>query len=134
MAEKCTFKSLVARLKEKLAKAADCVDYHPLPDQIVALRCPLSCSPLRRCERARKENAKMAVEPEVARCPRCGMATVTKSGSTDRAWYCHHCELEFEPEDDGDIGYGDPAKIAAGRLDRERRKNGTKPNPRKTRY
>ena len=56
-------------------------------------------------------------ESETARCPSCGHGTATKSGSTARAWYCHECRLEFEPEDDGDIGYGRPEK----RLEREER-------------
>ena len=53
-----------------------------------------------------------------ARCPRCHTITATTSGTTDRAWYCHECRMEFEPDDDGDIGYGRPSK----RLEREERR------------
>jgi len=50
------------------------------------------------------------------RCPLCGTMSRTTSHGKDR-WYCHHCRMEFEP-DDGDIGYGRPEK----RLEREERR------------
>ncbi len=50
-----------------------------------------------------------------ARCPRCNRPTDTPGGSTLRAWYCHHCQMEFEPEEDGDVGYSRPETIAARR-------------------
>ena len=57
-----------------------------------------------------------------ARCPRCHRPTDTPGGSTLRAFYCHHCQMEFEPEDDGDVGYGSPSR----RLEREERRAQTK--------
>ena len=36
-----------------------------------------------------------------------------------QAYFCPHCRIEFEPESDGDIGYGDPARIAERREQRE---------------
>jgi transposase-like protein len=45
------------------------------------------------------------------KCPRCHSARrVITSGTTMRAWWCHKCQIEFEPEDDSDIGYGPPDK------------------------
>ena len=53
------------------------------------------------------------------KCPRCQRKTATTSGTTPRAYFCPHCRIEFEPESDGDIGYGDPARIAERREQRE---------------
>ena len=53
------------------------------------------------------------------KCPRCQRKSSTPSGTTPRAYYCHGCRIEFEPESDGDIGYGDPARIAERREQRE---------------
>jgi hypothetical protein len=45
-------------------------------------------------------------------CPRCvrchSPRHVRASGSTPRAYYCGRCRIEFEAEDDTDIGYGPP--------------------------
>jgi len=43
-----------------------------------------------------------------ARCPKCGRRTATKHNASPRAWWCHHCKMAFEPDDDGDISYGPP--------------------------
>jgi len=49
-----------------------------------------------------------------ARCPKCGRRSTTASAGNHR-WYCHHCRMEFEDQDDGDITYGRPEK----RLERD---------------
>ena len=55
------------------------------------------------------------------RCPWCNTTKhVRPSGTSYRAWYCGRCGKEFEPEDDGDIGYGRPSKRLE-RKERERR-------------
>jgi transposase-like protein len=54
---------------------------------------------------------------DTARCPRCHRVSHSPSQGKDR-WYCHHCKLEFESTDDGDVGYGRPEK----RLEGEERK------------
>lgn len=52
------------------------------------------------------------------RCPWCNTARhVSSSATTLRAWYCGKCRREFEPEDDGDLGYGRPER----RLERQER-------------
>ena len=56
------------------------------------------------------------------RCPRCGKKSHTTSGTSPHAMFCHGCGIEFEPEGvEGmsDIGYGDPARIAERREQRE---------------
>ncbi len=58
-------------------------------------------------------------------CPWCHTAiNVITSGTTWRAWYCRRCGREFEAEDDGDIGYGRPDRIAERREEWERRRRG----------
>jgi len=57
-----------------------------------------------------------------ARCPKCGKKSHTTSGTSPRAMFCHGCNLEFEPEGTegmADIPYGDPARIAERREQRE---------------
>lgn len=54
---------------------------------------------------------------DTARCPRCGRRTATPSAANPHAWFCHHCTMEFEDVDDGDVGYGRPEK----RIEREER-------------
>ena len=50
------------------------------------------------------------------KCVRCGKSkNVRESGTTPHAWYCGDCQIEFEPEDDGRFGYGDPARQVANR-------------------
>ncbi len=50
------------------------------------------------------------------KCVRCGKSKhVCTSGTTPHAWYCRDCDVEFEPEDDGRFGYGDPARLVANR-------------------
>ena len=44
------------------------------------------------------------------RCPACNRPGV-KSGK--RLFFCPTCRMEYEPDDDGTTGYGDPARIAA---------------------
>lgn len=46
-------------------------------------------------------------------CPKCGIRSNTPVGA--RGFYCHGCKMAFEPEDDGTIGYGDPARNAERR-------------------
>ena len=56
------------------------------------------------------------------RCPRCDKKSHTTSGTSPHAMFCHGCGIEFEPEGvEGmsDIGYGDPARIAERREQRE---------------
>lgn len=56
------------------------------------------------------------------RCPRCGKKSHTTSGTTPHAMFCHGCNLEFEPagtEGIDDTPYGDPARIAEKREQRE---------------
>ena len=53
-----------------------------------------------------------------AKCPKCGHTTHTPSFGKDR-WYCHDCQMEFESEDDGDVGYGSPSR----RLERQERQS-----------
>jgi transposase-like protein len=46
-------------------------------------------------------------------CVRCGSPRqVRTSGTTARAYYCGKCGIEFEPEEDGVVGYGRPEKYA----------------------
>ena len=52
-----------------------------------------------------------------ARCPKCGRFTCVKHNASSRAWWCLHCKMAFEPDDDGDISYGQPSR----RLEREER-------------
>ena len=53
---------------------------------------------------------------EQAACIRChSPKQVRPSGTTPRAFYCGKCKIEFEAEDDGFVGYGDPARIVAKR-------------------
>lgn len=47
-----------------------------------------------------------------ARCPRCHHLTTTPSAANLHAFYCHDCKIEFEDEDDGTIGYGNPERFA----------------------
>ncbi len=42
-------------------------------------------------------------------CPRCANNRQTYPVG-DGLWRCRRCSAEFDPEDDGDFGYGDPAK------------------------
>jgi tRNA(Ile2) C34 agmatinyltransferase TiaS len=51
------------------------------------------------------------------RCPRCKRPTATTAAGKNRCC-CHHCRMEFESEDDGDVGYGSPSR----RLEREERR------------
>ncbi len=46
-----------------------------------------------------------------AKCPRCRKPSTTPCRGKDR-FYCHHCRMEFEGEDDGTVTYGDPSRIA----------------------
>ncbi len=49
-------------------------------------------------------------------CPRCGRPG-TPSGA--RLFFCGTCQMEFEPDTgDGEIPYGDPAKIVERRENR----------------
>lgn len=50
-----------------------------------------------------------------AHCPKCRRPSHAPSAANPHAWYCHHCRMEFEAGDDGDIAYGRPSK----RLERE---------------
>ena len=51
------------------------------------------------------------------KCPKCGTHKTRPNG--DRLFFCSVCNMLFEPESDGDIGYGDPARIAERREQRE---------------
>jgi tRNA(Ile2) C34 agmatinyltransferase TiaS len=55
----------------------------------------------------------MAISVDEATCPRCHKPTATPSG--DRYFWCHNCKMEFDTEDDGDIGRGRPDRIAERR-------------------
>lgn len=64
-----------------------------------------------------------------ARCPRCNRRTSTTSSANQHAFYCHHCKMEFEAVDDGDIGYRRPETNAANaeqRAARRRQQEATK--------
>jgi len=50
---------------------------------------------------------------EEATCPRCHHRTAATSGH--RNFWCHKCKMEFDPSDDGDVGYQRPERIAARR-------------------
>ena len=54
-----------------------------------------------------EREARQAAAAKGDRCPRCNRVTHAKTHGKDR-WYCHFCRMEFEPDDDGDIGYGPP--------------------------
>ena len=80
--------------------------------------------------------------PETAPCPRCpfcGYKHTRTSASTLRAFFCPQCGREFEPEDDGFIPNGDPARIVEeaeqrqikAREDRRREHRGMKGGPRR---
>lgn len=51
------------------------------------------------------------------RCPKCGTPKHVQDGSQLKTFYCRKCGIEFEADDDGDIGYGRPSK----RIEREER-------------
>lgn len=46
-----------------------------------------------------------------AKCPRCRRESTTATDSP-HAFYCHWCKMEFDDEDDGTIGYGNPERFA----------------------
>ena len=48
-----------------------------------------------------------------AHCPKCGKASITTSSVNTHAYYCHTCKMEFEDSDDGEVTYGNPARIAS---------------------
>jgi hypothetical protein len=50
------------------------------------------------------------------RCPACGQQTVDRGNGFG---YCHGCKMEFDSESDGDVTYGDPARIVERREQRE---------------
>jgi len=53
-----------------------------------------------------KNGDQQPVESPV-RCPKCRRIKCVKDGP-DGTKICGHCHLQFEPVDDGDIGYGSP--------------------------
>jgi len=56
------------------------------------------------------------------RCPKCNRPSDTPT-ATPRAYYCHNCRMEFDPEDDGDYSTFDPsARLRREERARERRK------------
>ena len=59
------------------------------------------------------------------KCPKCGKRNVRPSG--DRNWFCGECRMEFDPTDDGEVGYGSPSR----RLEREERNRKQWPRRRK---
>lgn len=65
-----------------------------------------SCTP--------NEPTGIRVQEESAKCPKCHRISHTQAAGKAR-WYCHHCRMEFEALDDGDVTYGRPEK----RLERE---------------
>ena len=46
-----------------------------------------------------------------ARCPRCKRHSATP-GEGKNVFYCHDCRMYFSGEDDGDVGYSGPERIA----------------------
>ena len=53
-------------------------------------------------------------------CVRCHSAKhVITSGTTPHAFWCGACRIEFEPEDDGDVGRGRPDRNAMRREEYE---------------
>ena len=52
-------------------------------------------------------------------CPGCGGNRTYAVG--DGLWRCKTCSSEFDPEHDGDVTYGDPAKQVANKAERELR-------------
>jgi ribosomal protein L37AE/L43A len=45
----------------------------------------------------------------IPRCPKCGhLGTRTEN----KLYYCHTCEMAYDGEDDGIVGYGDPSRQA----------------------
>ena len=57
-------------------------------------------------------------ETDRPRCPLCGRIEAVISAAGRGRWYCRHCGMEFDDEDDGDIGYGPPDR----RLRRQERR------------
>jgi hypothetical protein len=51
---------------------------------------------------------------DTPRCPRCNRRGSTNEGTI---CYCHHCKMQFDSQDDGTVGYGDPSR----RIEREER-------------
>ena len=47
---------------------------------------------------------------EQANCPMCGRPSCTTSGL--RNFFCHHCKMEFDSQDDGNVTYKGPERIA----------------------
>lgn len=47
-----------------------------------------------------------------SRCPRCGRPSATTTATNDHTFWCSHCSIEFDDQDDGDVGYGTPERHA----------------------
>lgn len=43
-------------------------------------------------------------------CPWCHTTKHVQTGSLPKSFYCRNCRREFEADDDGTVGYGDPAR------------------------
>ncbi len=53
------------------------------------------------------------------RCPKCGhLGTRTEN----KLYYCHTCKMAYDGEDDGTVGYGNPARHAELTERRERQR------------
>jgi ribosomal protein L37AE/L43A len=65
----------------------------------------------------------------VPKCPRCNTSKHARPNG-DRLWFCSSCSMLFDDSgDDGDVTYGDPARIAVRNenhqlADKARRKRG----------
>jgi ribosomal protein L37AE/L43A len=50
----------------------------------------------------------MNTDTPTARCPKCHRPTATPHAGNNKTWFCFHCAMPFEDEDDGLIGYRRP--------------------------
>jgi transposase-like protein len=46
------------------------------------------------------------------RCPRCGRPSKTTTSTNNHSYWCSYCQIEFEDEDDGIVGYTEPSRFA----------------------
>jgi len=62
-------------------------------------------------------------------CPWCGSNRAVYACG-ERNYWCRNCNREWDPEDDGEIGYGRPEVNAMRREERERRRKDRQRNTR----
>ena len=64
------------------------------------------------------------------KCIQCGRIKAVDMVPNSTEAYCNHCNIQFDTEDDGTTGYGDPARMAARNIDYQERNKRQRSRPR----